>query len=82
MFKKMLALALVLMMAVFAVPAQAEEAAGAFPAVAKEDLKIGMIYIGDTSDGGYNYTHDSALMTAVASAVMPRQARTLFLTRS
>ena len=53
------------MMALVMVPAQAEEAASAFPAVAKEDLKIGMIYVGDTSDGGYNYTHDNALMTAV-----------------
>ena len=36
MFKKMLALALVMMMALVMVPAQAEEAASAFPAVAKE----------------------------------------------
>ena len=65
MFKKILALALVLSMALFMVPAQAEEAESAFPAIAKEDLKIGMIYVGDTSDGGYNYVHDSALMQAV-----------------
>ena len=65
MFKKILALALVLSMALFMVPAQAEEAESTFPAIAKEDLKIGMIYVGDTSDGGYNYVHDSALMQAV-----------------
>ena len=70
MFKKILALALVLSMALFMVPAQAEEAESTFPAIAKEDLKIGMIYVGDTSDGGYNYVHDSALMQAVAELGM------------
>ena len=68
MFKKILAFALVLTMALFMVPAQADEAS-AFPAVAKEDLKIGMIYVGDTSDGGYNYVHDSALMTAISGGI-------------
>lgn len=27
-------------------------------AIAKEDLKIGLMYIGDASDGGYNFAHD------------------------
>lgn len=27
-------------------------------AIAKEDLKIGLIYVGDASDGGYNFAHD------------------------
>ena len=33
-------------------------AAEGLQAIAKEDLKIGLMYIGDASDGGYNYAHD------------------------
>lgn len=37
----------------------AESAAGVMPAVAKEDLKIGVIHITDPAEGsGYTYTHD------------------------
>jgi len=30
----------------------------AFEPVAKEDIKVGFVYIGDPSDGGYTYAHD------------------------
>ena len=34
-------------------------AEGLFPAVAKEDLKVGVIHITDPAEGaGYTYTHD------------------------
>lgn len=29
-----------------------------FPAIAKEDLKIGFLYVGDVGDMGYSYAHD------------------------
>ena len=46
-----LALALVMLLGTFSV-ANAE-----FGAIAKEDLKIGFVYIGDVSDAGYTYAH-------------------------
>ena len=44
-------------------PAQAEDngqaAEGLFPAVAKEDIKVGVVHITDPAEGsGYTYTHD------------------------
>ena len=50
-------------------PAAASEAAPAddwaakvgtktFPAIAKEDLKIGFLYVGPVGDEGYSYAHD------------------------
>ena len=29
-----------------------------FPAIAKEDLKIGFLYVGPVGDEGYSYAHD------------------------
>ena len=35
------------------------ESTGLFPAVAKEDLKVGVVHITDPAEGtGYTYTHD------------------------
>jgi len=40
-------------------PAEDAAATGLFPAVAKEDLKVGVIHITDPAEGsGYTYTHD------------------------
>lgn len=39
--------------------AEATEAAGVMPAIAKEDIKVGVIHITDPAEGsGYTYTHD------------------------
>ena len=52
--KKLLALVLALSLcALAAVPALAE-----FAPVPKEEIKVGFIYIGDPSDGGYTYAHE------------------------
>lgn len=43
-------------------PAQNEEA-GAFPAIAKEDIKVAVIHIGNPADGsGYTYAHDQGIV--------------------
>ncbi|MDY5484341.1 MAG: BMP family ABC transporter substrate-binding protein [Clostridium sp.] len=45
--------------------AEAEEKAaeGVMPAVAKEDLKVGVIHIGNPADGsGYSYAHDQGII--------------------
>ena len=40
-----------------------EAAEGVMPAVAKEDLKVGVIHIGNPADGsGYSYTHDQGIV--------------------
>ncbi|MGI6053246.1 MAG: BMP family ABC transporter substrate-binding protein [Clostridium sp.] len=42
---------------------EGEAAEGVMPAVAKEDLKIGVIHIGNPADGsGYSYAHDQGLI--------------------
>ncbi len=42
---------------------ESEAAEGVMPAVAKEDLKIGVIHIGNPADGsGYSYAHDQGLI--------------------
>lgn len=51
--KKILALVLCLMLTLGAVSAAVAE----FAPVAKDDLKVGFIFIGDVSDKGYTYAH-------------------------
>lgn len=42
---------------------EGEESKGAMPAIAKEDLKIGVIHITDPAEGsGYTYTHDIGIV--------------------
>lgn len=42
---------------------EGEAAEGVMPAVAKEDLKVGVIHIGNPADGsGYSYAHDQGLI--------------------
>jgi len=43
--------------------AEGEAAEGVMPAVAKEDLKVGVIHIGNPADGsGYSYAHDLGIV--------------------
>lgn len=43
--------------------AAAEAVEGILPAVAKEDVKVGVIHIGNPADGsGYSYTHDQGIV--------------------
>lgn len=45
------------------VVAETEEKEGLFPAVAKEDIKVGVIHITDPAEGsGYTYTHDLGIV--------------------
>lgn len=69
--KKLLALVLCLAMAASlvacAAPAAEPEAAAPaaeLKAIAKEDIKIGIILVGDSSDMGYNYAHSHGLEVA------------------
>ncbi len=59
MFKKVLALCFALMLAV------STFALADFAPIAKEDLKIGFIFIGDVTDGGYNTAHYNGLIKAI-----------------
>lgn len=44
-------------------PAAEPEAKGIFPAVAKEDIKVGVIHIGNPADGsGYTFAHDQGIV--------------------
>lgn len=52
MKKLLVALLALVMVFAMAVPAMAE-----FAPVAKEDLKVGFVYVGDTVDKGYTYAH-------------------------
>lgn len=56
--KKLLALVLCLMLTLGAVSFAAAE----FAPVAKEDLKVGFVFIGDVSDKGYTYAHYQGLL--------------------
>lgn len=41
----------------------AKEGTGAFPAIAKEDIKVAVIHIGNPADGsGYTYAHDQGIV--------------------
>lgn len=54
MSRKVLALALgIMLLLALAIPALAD-----FAPVAKDDLKVGFVYIGDTVDKGYTYAHE------------------------
>lgn len=57
--KKFLAIILTLLLVMVTIPAFAE-----FAPVAKDDLKVGFIFIGDYSDGGYNTAHYNGLLGA------------------
>lgn len=65
MFKKLLA-AFLAVLFVFAFTACGDTNGGAgdgIKAIAKEDLKVGVIHIGDPADGsGYSYTHDLGIV--------------------
>ncbi len=42
---------------------EAAETAGLYPAVAKEDIKVGVIHLSDPAEGsGYSYTHDQGIV--------------------
>lgn len=56
--KKLLALLLCLMLTLGAVSAACAE----FAPVAKENLKVGFVFIGDVSDKGYTYAHYQGLL--------------------
>ena len=44
-------------------PAGSQASGGAMPAVAKDDLKVGVIHIGEPADGaGYSYAHDQGIV--------------------
>lgn len=44
-------------------PAAEPEAKGIFPAIAKEDIKVGVIHIGNPADGsGYTFAHDQGIV--------------------
>ena len=58
MFKKILAIAAALLLVLVSV------ASADFAPVAKEDIKVGFIFIGDVTDGGYNTAHYNGLMKA------------------
>ena len=43
--------------------ADAADKAGVMPAIAKEDIKVGVIHIGDPATGsGYSYAHDQGIV--------------------
>ncbi len=45
------------------VPADSADATGVMPAIAKEDIKVGVIHITDPAEGsGYTYTHDLGII--------------------
>lgn len=56
--KKVLAWVLCLMLTLGMVGAASAE----FAPVAKEDIKVGFIFIGDVSDKGYTYAHYQGLL--------------------
>ena len=56
--KKVLAWVLCLMLTLWMVGAASAE----FAPVAKEDVKVGFIFIGDVSDKGYTYAHYQGLL--------------------
>ena len=56
MLKRILALAIAAVLALGISSAALSE--GGFPPVPKDEIKVGFIYIGDASDGGYTYAHD------------------------
>lgn len=58
MFKRILAISAALMLLLVSV------VSAEFAPVAKEDLKIGFIFIGDVTDGGYNTAHYNGLIKA------------------
>lgn len=41
----------------------------AMPAIAKEDLKVGFVYIGDINDGGYTQAHDKGRLALEAMGI-------------
>lgn len=44
-------------------PTGSQTSGGAMPAVAKDDLKVGVIHIGEPADGaGYSYAHDQGIV--------------------
>ena len=50
------------------VTAAADETAALFAPVAKEDIKVGVIHIGDPADGaGYSFTHDQGIVAMQAA---------------
>jgi basic membrane protein A len=74
--KKLLSIILVLMLALTLLTScgnnegqqpvsEGKEASGEgiFPAIAKEDIKVGVIHIGNPADGsGYSYAHDQGIV--------------------
>lgn len=48
-------------------PTPVEPDTGGFQPVAKEDLKVGIIYIGSATDKGWTYSHDQGMLAMQAS---------------
>lgn len=49
-----------------------------FPAIAKDDLKIGFVYVGPADDGGYSTAHDNG-RKAMVEALELNEDQTLFV---
>ncbi|MCI8650596.1 MAG: BMP family ABC transporter substrate-binding protein [Anaerotruncus sp.] len=45
----------------------AKTGATTFPAIAKEDIKAGFVYVGDVGDMGYSYAHDQGRQSMIAN---------------